>query len=166
MTDGLRAFQATQFLNLLGSKDPRYWNLNTVQYSLAFEYIQRTPSSALSKSHRIEIANRILRIMLYRKGLGLAKITEYIGLLTKLIEPPSKGVAILDNASGLCQADSIEAEIRDEESTFEPALIVLADTIDEEPWSIDKIQCLTALRRLTQVLMRCVKYYEIPGRLC
>lgn len=100
--------------------------------------------------------------MLYRKGLGLAKLTEYIGLLTKLIEPPSKGIAILDNASGLSQANSIEAEIRDADFTFEPALIVLADKIDEEPWSIDKIHCSIALRRLTQALMRCVKYCVTP----
>ncbi len=103
--------------------------------------------------------------MLYRKGLSLAKMTEYIGLLTKLIEHPSKGIAILDNASGLSQDHFIETEIRDEESTFDPALIIIADKIDEEPWSIDKTHCLIALQRLTQALMRCVKYYSMPDQL-
>lgn len=160
LIDGLRSFQATQFLSLLGSKDPRYWNIDSVQDLLAFETIQKAACSALSKKHRTEIANQILRIMLYKNGLKVAKMTEYLGLLTKLIAHPNKDIAILGNASGLSEGNSIEAGIRHEESNFEPALIVLADQINEEQsWSTDVIDCLTALRRLTRTVMKCVKYY-------
>jgi len=100
--------------------------------------------------------------MLYKKMLSLAKMTEYIGLLTKLIEHPHKQMAILSNVCGLCQDNPMEAEIRQEESNFEPALIILADKIDEEPWSVDNVDCFLALRRLTQAVMRCVKYYVTP----
>lgn len=160
----LTNFQAIQYLNLLGSKDPRYWDINTVQYSFAFETIQRIPSSAFGKKHRIEIANKILRIILHKKALGLATMTENITLLIKLLENPNSKMAILNNPSGLSREDFTEAEIRCEESTFEPALIVLADKIGNESWSIDKADCTSALRLLTQLVTRYAQIH-VPGYL-
>lgn len=161
----LRGFQATQFLEQLGSKDPKYWNINSPQYLLAFETIQKTPSSALNKGHRIEISNQILCILLYKKILSLGKMTEYIDLLIKLIEHPNKSMTILNNASGLSQENSVEVEIRKENSIFEPALIVLADKICEEPWSVENIDCFIALKRLIQAVMGCVESLVPPDRL-
>lgn len=157
-TANLTSFQAAQYLNLLGSKDPRYWDINTVQYSFAFETIQRIPSSAFTKTHRTEIANKILRIILHKKALDLPRMTENIIFLIRLLEHPNSKMAILNNPSGLSREDSTEAEIRHEESTFEPALIVLADKIGNQAWSVDHVGCTSALRLLTQLVTRYAEF--------
>lgn len=112
---------------------------------MAFESIQRIPVFAFAKKYRVRIADRVLQILLKKPMFDLAKVTSYIGLLVKFTEHPIKSMKILNSPS--CVSD----ESTDEHT---PSLISLADKIHAKPWSVDHVNCLVALRRLTIGVIR------------
>ena len=152
-TVALREFHTSHFHEILGSKDPKYWDTNRVRFRFSFETIQNTPVAAFDKAQKAEIANHVFRILLCTQISDIELTTEYIDLLVKLIEFPNKSMTILSNVSGVSGIDTTVDYSRPENPGSEPALMLLANKLSDV-WSYGQRRCFTALRRLVDVIFK------------
>ena len=93
------------------------------------------------------MANRVLRILLLANMSKLARTTDHLILLVKLIQVPNKSINILTNEKEMPRKASAQAN-------DEMALISLARGIDGViGWSEDNVHSIKALSQLTHTVM-------------
>jgi len=145
----LRAFMIDRYLKVSDFKNQRCWDIRTAfVYTVAFEGIRTIPVQQLDRAQREEIANRILRILLQTKVPSLATTTDHLDLLAELTTMPNNSMDILTNTF-----DNGKTRLTRPEGEF--ALMTLACDIDGFlTWSIEQIDSVAALRRLTWSTMR------------
>lgn len=127
--------------------DPKHWDMGAADYILAFRGILQIPVRALDRQQRSKIANRVLHILLNAKLSSVPATNDHLDLLTKLLEIPNKSMEILtyEKISGGKSAQ-IDNEVD---------LLRLASVIDSSlAWSVDLIDCIIAVERLTRRVMR------------
>lgn len=96
----------------------------------------------------MRLANRVLRILLLANKSELARTTDHLILLTKLIQLPNKSINILNNEVERPRKGSAPpiAEI---------ALMSIARGIDGFlRWSEDSVHSVRALRQLARSVMK------------
>ena len=143
----LRSFQVERFLSTSDFDEPKYWDVAAVEYSVILRSIQGTPISSFDRAQRSKLANRVLRILLRANLSKLARTTDHLILLTKLIQIPNKSIHILTNEKEMPRKGA--AHLGDE-----MALIGLARGIDGVVgWSEDNVHSIRALRRLARTVM-------------
>ena len=129
-------------------KEPKYWDVAAADYVVALQSIQATPTNEFDRGQRSRLANRVLRILLLANISKLARTTDHLILLARLIQLPNKTINILTN----------EAENPGEGSAQpkdEIALIGLARGIDGVVgWSEDNVHSVRALKQLARSVMR------------
>ena len=144
----LQTFKVDRYLSTSDFNDPRYWDVGAADYLVALQSIQATPANEIDRGQRSRLANRVLRMLLLANMSKLARTTDHLILLTKLIQMPNKSLHILTN----------EAEIP--RKIFEPpkdeaALMSLARGIDGVvAWSGDNVHSVRALKQLARSVMR------------
>lgn len=147
MTRCLRTFQVDRYCNTSDFGDPKYWEIGAADYVIAFRSIQATPTNAFDRGQRSKLANRVLRVLLQANILNLAKTTEHLILLTRLIQMPNKTFNVLTNENEIPRKGS--GKPRDE-----MALIGLARGIDGVVgWSEDNMHSIKALKQLTRSVL-------------
>ena len=147
-TGCLRTFQVDRYCNTSDFGDPKYWEIGAADYVIAFRSIQATPTNAFDRGQRSKLANRVLRVLLQANILNLAKTTEHLILLTRLIQMPNKTFNVLTNENEIPRKGS--GKPRDE-----MALIGLARGIDGVVgWSEDNMHSIKALKQLTRSVLR------------
>ncbi len=93
------------------------------------------------------MANRVLRILLLANMSKLARTTDHLTLLAKLVQIPNKSINLLTNENELPRKGSPQPK-------DEIALISVAQGIDGVVgWSEDSIHSVRALRRLASLVM-------------
>lgn len=144
----LRAFQADRYLSTSDFGEPKYWDIGAADYTVALQSVQTAPASAFDRGQRSKLANRVLRILLLANMTKLARTTDHVILLAKLIQMPNKSINILTNETEMPRKGS-------EKPQDEMALISLARGIDGVVgWSEDNVHSVKALRQLTCLVMR------------
>ena len=143
----LRTFQVDRFLNTSDFGDSKYWDIGAVDYVVALRSIQATPVNAFDRGQRSKLANRVLRILLLANMSKLARTTDHLILLAKLVQIPNKSINILTNEIENPRKGT--TQIKDE-----TALISLARGIDGViGWSEDNVHSVRALRRLARIVL-------------
>lgn len=128
--------------------NPKYWEIGAADYGIAFRSIQATPTNAFDRGQKSKLANRVLRILLLANMSNLAKTTDHLVLLTKLIQTPNKSLNILTNEDEMPRKGS-------EKPRDDMGLIGLARGIDGVVgWSEDNVHSIKALKQLTHSVMR------------
>ena len=144
----LRTFQVDRYLCTSEFDDPKYWDVGAADYVVALQSIQATRIRDFDRGQRGKLANRVLRILLLANMSKLARTTEHMILLAKLIRMPNKSINILTNEAELSKKGSAQAK-------DEMALFSLARGIDGvRVWSEDNVHSVKALRQLTSSVMR------------
>ena len=144
----LRTFQIDRYLSASYIKEPKYWDVGAADYGVSLRSIQATPTNEFDRSQRSKLANRVLRILLVANMSKLARTTDHLILLTKLIQMPNKSINILTNE--VENPGKGSAQPKDE-----VALIGLARRIDGVVgWSEDNVQSVRALQQLAHSVMR------------
>ena len=144
----LRTFQLDRYLSASEFGEPKYWDIGAADYVVALGSIQATPTNAFDRGQRSKLANRVLRLLLFANMSKIAKTTDHLILLVKLIRMPNKSINILTNENEMARKGS-------EKHKDEVALISLAQGIDGVVgWSEDNVHCVRALRQLTRSVMR------------
>lgn len=127
--------------------EPKYWDVAAADYVVALQSIQATPTAEFDRGQRSRLANRVLRILLLADMSKLARTTDHLILLARLIQMPNKSINILTN----------EAENPGKETAQpkdEIALIGLARGIDGVVgWSEDNVHSVRALKQLARSVM-------------
>lgn len=155
----LRKFQANQYVNVLGSSESKFWEVNSVEYTLAFESLQRASVSKFTPEEQTKVANRILRVLLYTNLRNARKMTEHIELLTTFVEnKPIEPIDVFKDDAGTSEETLSEQRI--EKGSV---LTVIMDKVEDLPWSTEIPLCMAAFRRLTQKIMRCVARLPMPS---
>lgn len=146
--DCIRTFQVDRYLSTSAFGEPKYWDVGAAEYVVALQSIQVTPCNAFDRGQRSKLANRVLRILLLANMSKLARTTDHLILLVKLIQMPNKSINILTNESEIPRKGH-------EEPKDEMALISLARGIDGVVgWSEDNVHSIGALRQLAHSVMR------------
>lgn len=144
----LRTFEVDRYLSTSDFGEPKYWDIGATEYVTALRSIQAIPTKAFDRGQRSKLANRVLRILLLANTMNLARTTDHLILLAKLIQMPNKSMNILTNENDVPRKGS-------EKPKDEIALISLALGIDGVVcWSEDNVHSVRALRRLTSSVMR------------
>ena len=147
----LRTFQIDRYLSTSDFGEPKYWDVGAAEYIVALRSIQATPTNAFERGQRSRLANRVLRILLLANMSKLARTTDHMVLLAKLIQIPNKSINILTNEREMPRKGSIQPK-------DEMALISLARGIDGViGWSEDTVHSVRAFRQLASSVMR---YYS------
>ena len=121
--------------------------MGAADYFLAFRGILEVPVRALDRQQRSKIANRVLHILLNAKLYSVPATSDHLDMLTKLLEIPNKSMEILTYEK-ISRGKSAQTD-------NEVALLRLASVIDSGlAWSVDLIDCITAVERLTRRVMR------------
>ena len=145
----MKAFQIRVYLQASQFQDPKNWNINSVDYSLAFESLNAVPINHWSSGQRKAIANRLLRILTTSNMDSLVSVTAHLVALQKFIQKPSKSMDILSN---------METSSKDEpepKSRSVLALLEIARFVDERfTWSVDTIDCVDAFERLAETITK------------
>ena len=143
----LRTFQVDRFLIASNFDEPKYFDVGAADYLVAFRSVQATSINAFDRGQRSKLANRVLRILLLANMSNLARTTDHLVLLVKLIQVPNKSFNILTNENEMPRKTS--AQPKDE-----MALISLARGIDGViSWSEDNAHSVKALRQLAHAVM-------------
>lgn len=144
----VRTFQVDRYLSTSAFGEPKYWDVGAAEYVIALQSIQATPCNAFDRGQRSKLANRVLRILLLANMSKLARTTDHLVLLVKLIQIPNKSINILTNEN-----ETIRTGYEDFKD--EIALMSLARGIDGVVgWSEDNAHSIAALRQLAQSVMR------------
>lgn len=140
--------------------EPKYWDVGAADYVIALQSIQAAPNNIFDRSQRTKLANRILRILLLANMSALAKTTDHLILLAKLIQMPNKTINILTNENEMPRKGY-------EEPKDGVALISLARGIDGVVgWSEDNVHSVRALVILTRSVMRYDSESVVLGQSC
>ena len=144
----LRTFQVDRYLSASYFSEPKYWDVGAADYVVSLRSIQATPNNEFDRDQRSRLANRVLRILLLANMSKLARTTDHLILLAKLIQLPNKSINILTNE--VENPGKGSAQPKDEIS-----LIGLARGIDGVVgWSEDSVHSVRALKQLTRSVMR------------
>lgn len=144
----LRTFQVDRYLSTSDFREPKYWDIGAAEYLVDFRGIQAISTKALDRGQRSKLANRVLRILLVANTTNLARTTEHLILLAKLIQMPNKSMNILTNENDVPRKGS-------EKPRDEIPLMTLARGIDGVVgWSEDNVHSVRVLRQLTNSVMR------------
>ena len=144
----LRTFQVERYLRASEFGEPKYWDIGAADYVTALRSIQATPTNAFDRGQRSKLANRVLRVLLLANMLTLARTTDHLTLLAKLIQMPNKSFDILTFENEFLRKGS-------EQPKDDMALISLARGIDGVAgWSEHNVHSVQALRQLTNSVMR------------
>ena len=128
--------------------EPKYWDVAAADYSIALQSIQATPTHEFDRGQKSKLANRVLRILLLANMSKLARTTDHLILLARLIQMPNKSINILTNE--VENPGKGSAQPKDE-----IALIGLAQGIDGVVgWSEDNVHSVRALKELARSVMR------------
>ena len=147
----LRDFLVQRYVNVASFGDARYWNIQTADYSVAFDAIQYLSPNRLEQNQRSQLANLILRILLQANTPDLVQVCAHFTTLTKLVTTSKGSMNILSNIIEKSPKDSKNKEP-------ELTLIALARRIDESfKWSQDNIVAVGVVQRLIHEVMRYVK---------
>lgn len=137
-----------RYLSISQFTDPRYWDIGTAEYKVAFQSIQTTLINKLDRGQRSNLANRIFHILLDANVTSLAKTAEHTELLAKLVTLPNRSMDLLTSVH---ESPSVGPRQAREEA----ALFSLATRIDGVVrWSADNLRAVDALKRLTHSVMR------------
>ena len=140
--------------------EPKYWDVGAADYVIALQSIQAAPNNIFDRSQRTKLANRILRILLLANMSALARTTDHLILLAKLIQMPNKTINILTNENEMPRKGY-------EEPKDGVALISLARGIDGVVgWSEDNVHSVRALVILTRSVMRYDSESVVLGQSC
>lgn len=154
----LRTFQVDRYLSTSNFGEPKYWDIRAADYVIALRSIQAVPANAFDRGQRSKLANRVLRILLLANMTEIARTTDHLILLAKLIQTPNKSIFILTNEKEMPGKGS-------EKPKDEIALISLARGIDGVVgWSEDNVHSVRALRQVTRSVMRYEPENVIPSR--
>ena len=154
----LRTFQIDRFLSASDFDEPKYWDVGAADYVVAFRSVQATPTNAFDRGQRSKLANRVLRVLLLANMSNLAKTTDHLVLLVKLIQVPNKSFNILTNESEMSRKTPAQPE-------DEMALICLARGIDGViNWSEDNVHSVKALKQLAHAVMEYDSHMTVPFR--
>lgn len=144
----LRTFQVDRYLSTSDFDNPNYWDAGAADYVVALQSVQTTRIRAFDRGQRGRLANRVLRILLLANMSNLARITDHLILLAKLIRMPNKSINILTNEAELSKKSSAQAKDG-------MALFSLARRIDDvRGWSEDNLHSVKALRQLASTVMK------------
>ena len=144
----LRSFQVDRYLSTSNFGDSKYWDIGAADYVVALRSIKETPTNAFDRGQRSKLANRVLRILLLQNTTPLARTTDHLILLAKLIQMPNKSMDILTSVNEISGQGS-------ENPKDEMPLISLARIIDGVVgWSEDSVHSVRALTQLTRSVMR------------
>ena len=144
----LRTFQVDRYLSASYFNEPKYWDVSAADYVVSLQSIQATPTNEFDRGQRSRLANRVLRILLFANMSKLARTTDHLILLAKLIQMPNKSIHILTNEVDNPGKGSAQPE-------DEIALIDLARGIDGVVgWSEDNVHSVRALKQLARSVMR------------
>ena len=144
----LRTFQFDRYLSASYFNEPKYWDVGAADYVVSLRSIQATPTNEFDRGQRSRLANRVLRILLLANMSKLARTTDHLILLAKLIRMPNKSINILTNE--IENSGKGSAQPKDE-----IALIGLARGIDGVVgWSEDNVHSVRALKQLARSVMR------------
>ena len=142
----------------LRSEDPLYWNIDSIDYAVAVESIQEAPALEFNPEDRIDIANGLLDVLVYKKQVGLKRMAEHLQLLTRFADVPNKNVKIKDVEAKTARTKSIKLfqniKANNDASEEISALFILAESITRETWSADSLPCEDALCSLTRIVLR------------
>ena len=128
--------------------EPKYWDVEAADYVVALQSVQAIPTTDFDRGQRARLANRVLRILLFANMSKLARTTDHLVLLARLIQTPNKSINILTNETEISKKGS--APPKDE-----VALISLARGIDGViDWSENNVHSVRALRQLARSVMR------------
>ena len=128
-------------------KEAKYWDVAAADYVVVLQSIQATPTEGFDRGQRSRLANRVLRILLLADMSKLARTTDHLILLARLIQMPNKSINILTNEAENPGKGSAQPE-------DEIALIGLARGIDGAVgWSEDNVQSVRALKQLARSVM-------------
>ena len=144
------------YSSLTGPNALPFWSIQTANYLVAFEGIQRWGADSLAPSQRQELSNSILLTLLHKDMSNKASVAEHLNYLLELSEAPSPGMNLFMHGNG---PGAQEREGPD--TPNEMALFLLAgrlDHDDDERPAETSMQAVIALRRLTLVVLRYVGF--------
>ena len=143
----VRTFQVDRYLSASYFEEPKYWDVAAADYVVALQCIQATPTNEFDRGQRSRLANRVLRILLLADISKLARTTDHLILLARLVELPNKTINILTNEAENSGKGSAQPK-------NEIALIGLARGIDGVVgWSEDNVHSVRALKQLARSVM-------------
>ena len=154
----IRRLQYGHFERLLRSQDPICWKVNSAEYTMALENLSDAPLLQFSSEHIIDIANKILDVVVRKKHLGLSSIARHLQLLVKFADAPKNSRGRMK----IFQNIKMNGDALQERS----AVFVLAEVVARETWSVERPACNDALCRLTHIIMRyvmCLLEYKVFG---
>ena len=132
------------YLKISDIGDPKYWEMDSIDYVLAFESIQQTAVEAFDRGQRTQLANRILHILLLANVRTLARFIDHLVLLCKFLMNPNKSMDIFGHTNQIVNKKRLQ-------ESQETTLVRLARRIDGvAQWSNDNVNSVITLKRLTQ----------------
>ncbi|KAL9100324.1 MAG: hypothetical protein Q9163_004287 [Psora crenata] len=141
----LQTFLVRRYLQVSYFDDSKYLNVQSTDYTWAFQCLLNLSVGELRRESRINLANRVSHILLGANMVNLANVTSHLVLLERLIEQPSSSMEILNNKHNLITKTSQQKHGND------IALLDVAGTIDDfHQWSTDNVECVEALKHVTR----------------